>query len=331
MSAGESRDGDRVRVAVVGMGAIGGAAAAECVESDDLELVAQVDPARAGETANGLEIVASLAELPDATDVAMLCTSSSVRSVAADLEALVGAGVHVVSSCEELTFPWLGDPATASALDATAQAAGRTILGCGVNPGFVMDVLPVLAASAGLRPRTVTVRREANLARRRPQLQRKVGVGLDPDEWQRLQDEDGRFGHWGLVESALVVAVGLGWTPAATSFTRRPLSRDGAVTGIEEVAQVDCEQQRSVTLTLHFEMHGPDEDRIEIDGLPALALVAEDGIQGDHATVARLLSSARVVGGMPPGLRLPLEAPLWWRRPSFSFESATLQAATRSA
>lgn len=300
-----------VRVIIVGLGAIGSTAAAECTHLADLELVGAADPQRAGERLGGVEVMPSLSRIPSDAEVALLCTASALSAVQADLETLVAAGLDVASTCEELTLPWFTDPDIAERLDERARAAGRTILGCGVNPGLVMDVLPVMAGTASLRPEGVKVRRRVDLERRRPQLRAKLGVGRRCSEWSDVQTGDGStFGHFGLVESARLLALGLGWPVESAEFSRQPVVVDEVVTGVRELVRLDASCERHVELELVFELGGTDEDAIEIAGDPPIELVARGGIQGDMATVARLLAAARVVRDMPAGLRLPIEAPL---------------------
>lgn len=308
-----STDASRpVKVIVVGLGTIGATSVAECLDLDSFAVVGAVDPLRAGERLGGIDVMPSLASLSAKADVALLCTVSTLGGVEDDLQSLVAFGVDVVSTCEELTLPWLTDPVIARRLDECARAAGKTILGCGVNPGLVMDVLPLMITTATLRPQTMTVRRHVDLNKRRPQLQKKLGVGHSVTEWNEIQARDGKpFGHFGLVESAHLLALGLGWRVELSDFSRQPIVTGDVVSGVEEVARLAIDRDRRIELRLVFEVGGIDVDEIQIDGDPPIEFVARGGVQGDKATVARLLASARVVGSMRPGLRLPIEAPLW--------------------
>lgn len=299
------------RAVIVGLGAIGHRAADECLRRDDFEIVGAVDPAHAGERIADLEITSSLSSIPDDAEVALLCTVSTLSGVEEDLATLTAAGLDVASTCEELTLPWYTNPEIAERVNSRALAAGQTILGCGVNPGLIMDVLPVMIASASLRPERVTVRRLVDLEKRRSQLKEKLGVGRTASEWNRAQQGAGSpFGHFGLIESACLLALGLGWPVESTEFSRRPLIRDEIVIGIEERAQLAVGSGRQIELCLVFALGGEDVDHIRIQGDPLLEFVAPGGVPGDKATVARLLAAARVVRAMPPGLRLSVEAPV---------------------
>ena len=301
------------RVVCVGLGAIGGAALAECLFRDDIEVVATVDPTRAGERVEGVErgeVLDSIEQLVRVdADVAIVATGSHVPSVAADAARLTELGLHVVSSCEALVHPWLRHADVADELDEAARSNGRAVAATGVNPGFIMDVLPVVSLSVCIAPTSIDVTRNVDLERRRPQLPAKLGVGCTEAEWHRRAEGPG-LGHAGLEESAAVCAVGAGWSVEDVRFERSPIVAAGAVVGIREVAEVDAGEGRSVRLELVFRLGGEDVDRIVVDGEAGVTVTLE-GVHGDRATVARLVQAATVVSRVPAGLRLPIELPGW--------------------
>jgi len=299
-----------VRVLCVGAGPIGESIAAFVAGTKKLALVGVVDPARVGESIGGVSVVGDLAECADVeADVAVLATGSELARISGQIEWLVSAGLDVVSTSEELTYPWLRNPTAAEALDRLAKVNGKTVVASGVNPGFVMDVVPVVLSSGSLEPSRLFVRRDVNLARRRERLREKLGVGLTLDEWNAAGGTE-LFGHVGLLESAYLCALGLGWTPQESSFDREPICSGAHVVGVREVADVRA-NWREATLELAFRLGGADEDRIEIEGDPPFSVVWQGGIHGDTATTARILQAVRVVEGMQPGLRLPIEIPAW--------------------
>jgi hypothetical protein len=305
------RESEQARVVIVGLGPIGRGAAVACSQASDLVVVGAIDPAHAGEEVGGVVVrgVEHADELSG--DVALVATATSLDAISADLERLVSAGLHVVSTCEELAYPWRERTETARRLDDAARANGVAVLGVGVNPGFVMDVVPALPLTASLDARFVSVSRRVDLSRRRPQLRKKLGVGLAVAEWER-DAERRTLGHVGLVESAILCALALGSERESVTFRREPILRtDRIVNGVRERAELEAEDGRAVELELVFEEDGADVDVIEVRGRPDIRVVFEGGVQGDDATVARLVSGARIVGTLPPGLRLPIEAPPW--------------------
>jgi len=298
------------RVACVGLGAIGQGVLDECLRRDDLEVVAVVDPARAGERLGELTVLGSIDELEGVdAGVAIVATGSDVPAVAADAGRLMALGMDVVSSCEALVYPWLRHAEDAAVLDGLAREHERVVVGTGVNPGFIMDVAPVVALSVCTGPTRIDVSRNVDLDRRRPQLPAKLGVGCTVEEWRRRADGPG-LGHAGLEESAALCAVGAGWPVEDVRFDRSPVCDGDDVIGIREIAEVDAGEGRSVLLELVFRLGGEDVDRVTIDAEHPMSMTL-NGVHGDRATVARLVQAATVVGSMPAGLRLPIELPAW--------------------
>ncbi len=311
MTVSEVRATEHARVVVVGLGPIGRGAAVACSQAPDLVVVGAIDPAHAGEEVGGV-VVRGVEDPVDASgDVALVATATSLDAIAGDLERFVSAGLHVVSTCEELAYPWRERAASARRLDDAARANGVAVLGVGVNPGFVMDVVPALLLTASLDAHFVSISRRVDLSRRRPQLGKKLGIGLTVGEWQR-EAERRTLGHVGLVESTMLCARALGADAVDVAFRREPIARpDGIVSGVRERAELEADDGRAVHLELVFEDAGVDTDVVEVRGRPNVRVVFEGGVHGDDATVARLVNGARIVRSLPPGLRLPIEAPPW--------------------
>jgi hypothetical protein len=301
------------RVVLVGLGAIGAALADECVRRSDFEVLAAVDPLKEGTKVGPVDVQSTFAVPPARLgDVAFVTTRSSLQAAAGELEAAMKRGFDVVTTCEELAFPWASQPVLAKHLDRVAKARGVRLLGCGVNPGFVMDALPVMVSGTCMDVRSIRVSRAVDLARRRPQLAKKMGTGLDEGTW-RSRARKGDLGHRGLVESAHLCAMGVGWPVESVAFDRRPVLRAGTVTGVQEVVDLRASEGRSIQLELRFEVGTKGIDEVHIDGRPPLRLTFDGGVQGDEATIARLINCARFVQSLPPGLRLPIEVPPWGR------------------
>ncbi len=296
-------------VVTVGLGGIGSLFLEAANRDPGIEVVALVDSLRGGEFIGDQEVLSDVKELPPGlADVAVVAAGSGFREIAPLLRQLMAVGVDIVSTCEELSYPWFSAPELSDELCAEAVGLRRRILGCGVNPGFVMDALPLMLSSASLEPDTLSVRRYVNLARRRPQLRAKVGVGLAEARWLEESPLRG-FGHRGLVESAYLCVLGIGWNPESIDLSRFPIGHDGIVQGIREVVNVSCDGGRRLFLELVFEMEGSDRDSIEISGKPPIMVTFEGGLHGDDATVARMVHTAKEIGSMEFGLRLPVEVP----------------------
>ena len=320
-----------LRIAQFGLGPIGQACARLALEQGhQLVGALDLDAGRVGRDvgdvlgrgAVGAEVrddVGALAEWRP--DVVLHTTLSFLDRIEGQLVACVEAGAHVVSSSEELFWPFRRDPGFCERVDAAARAAGVAVVGTGVNPGFVMDLFPVvLANSVVARVERVDVSRSVDAGRRRGPLQRKVGAGLTVEAF-REKEAAGGFGHIGMVESARALAAGLGWDGAEVSETFGPhlATADhetehatvaaGSVAGIHQTATVTVGGETRATLTLTMAVGAPDEDRVEIAGDPPLTVVVEGGTFGDTATVAAVVNAARRIGAARPGLRTVLDLP----------------------
>src|SRR5215831_18580716 len=135
---------------------------------------------------------------------------SKFKNAFMQIEPIARRGISVVSSCEELLFPALRDARLASLLDRICKRAGARVIGTGVNPGFVMDLLPICMTGVSRSVSEIHIQRVVNASTRREPLQRKIGSGLPPSEFRRLFSA-GKAGHAGLKDSLALVAHSLGW------------------------------------------------------------------------------------------------------------------------
>ena len=241
------------------------------------------------------------------------------------LETLARAGISVVSSCEELLFPQLLSPDLAATLDKICRDHGARIIGTGVNPGFVMDVLPICMTGVSRDVRSISVQRVVNASTRRAPLQKKIGSGLPPEEFRRLFKE-GRAGHAGLKESLALIAHCMNWQITDLVETGDAVIADhhirtqflevkkGQTCGLHQYAEAKVNGKVCLTLDLKMYLDAPNpHDAIQIEGEPPLNVVINGGVAGDHATVASLVNTARRILHSKPGLLLmtDLSLPCW--------------------
>jgi hypothetical protein len=326
----------RVRVIEFGLGPIGQGLAKEVLARRDMELVGGVDraPGMAGRPleevlgpeAHGLpRIVPNLRDLalPPPPRVVLHATGSRLEAVLPQLEEILSLGCHCVSSCEELSYPALHHPELASRLDALAREHQVGLVGTGVNPGFILDLLPAVLATASRRVDRVQASRIVDVARRREPLRLKVGMGLSLDAYRTKESAQGSMGHVGLGESAALLASALGWSDYRVSEDSEPVlaERDvrvgerripaGGVLGTrtKAVLAVEGEERISLQVTIAADV-GREEDRVELAGDPPLTLVIPGGIPGDSATASILASVARRIVAVPPGLHTMLTLPV---------------------
>lgn len=324
-------------VLAFGLGPIGRAAARLALDRPDLELVAAVDadPALAGEDLGRLleldrDLGIEVSATPTAANgpaVAIQATGSRLASVERQLQDLVGLGYDVVSSCEELSFPWRRHPDAARRIDEAARNGGRSILGTGVNPGFLMDALPVFLTGLSQRVDRVRVTRVLDASKRRGPFQVKIGAGLTPAAFD-AKVREGRLGHVGLGESLDMILASLEWEPERIEETIRPIVAErrietshvevevGEVAGLEQEVRAHRGSKEVASLRFVAALEAEDPgDTVEIAGAPELSVRLE-GTHGDLATVAILVNAVAPVAAARPGLLTMRDMPpLWGTRP----------------
>ncbi len=318
-----------VRVAIVGLGAIGREVLKAVQSKPGLALVAVADPALVGQDAGevagvgacGVKIVASAEEaFAGEVDVALVLTASGVADLLPIVEAASLRGVDVISTCEDLAYADLATPELARKMDARARAGGITVLGTGINPGFVMDRLPLTLAAACVRVDSVRVERVVDAAKRRGPLRAKVGADLTVAEFEAGVAAR-RLGHRGLPESCALVGLGLGVSfdevrntiePVVTSAAHPRVGiAPGRVAGLRQSAVGLKGGREIVRLDLEMSVAAPDpHDRVVIAGDPPLDVLVQGGTHGDRGTVGTTVSAIPAVVVASPGLKTVLDLPL---------------------
>ena len=319
-----------VRVAVVGMGAIGREVWKALAGRPNVILTSVVDPALVGRDAGevaglapaGVTIVGSLQEgLTAGVDVALVLTVSGSAGMLPTVDAAAAAGVDVISSCEDLAYAPLATPDVARQIDERARAGGITVLGTGVNPGFVMDRLPLQLAGACVRVEGIRVERVVDAAKRRAPLRAKVGADLTPEEFAAGVAAR-RLGHRGLPESCALLGVGLGkplddirseiGPVVATAANPRAGIAPGRVAGLRQSAVGVYRGKEIIRLDLEMSVAAPDpHDRVWIDGDPPLDVTINGGTHGDRGTVGTIINAIPAVVAASPGLKTVLDLPLY--------------------
>lgn len=339
-----------VVVAVVGLGEIGRRIARAALTLPDLELVAAVDPApsiagrplaevlgaaapdvRVSATAKeafaavhkALQAAARHEEADGASrGVVLHCTGSRLEAVIGELEEALRAGLSVVSTCEELACPWVRHPKLAERLDRVAQKHDATVLGIGVNPGFVLDRLVATLAQATGKVQRVDGVRIVEASTRRAALQRKVGAGLSEAAFHEAV-ERGEVGHVGLMESAALAAMGAGYECNEVDEEILPVLateahelswgrvQPGQVAGVRQVARAFDEGREVCRLELVIAVGAKEpHDQITIVGEPPLTLRIPGGTPGDDATAWSVVHAAEAIAqGAEAGLITVLDLP----------------------
>ncbi len=327
----------KIKVVQMGLGPIGVKATRYLAERPGLRIVGavDVDPAKVGQDvgtlagipAMGVRVTASLEEALGGgkADVVLLTTVSSLAKVHGQLKTLLPYGVNVVSSCEELSYPWLTNPQMAAEIDALAKEHAVSVLSTGVNPGFLMDFLPAVMSGACQNVSKITVERIQDATFRRVPFQRKIGAGLTVQEFDE-RAKAGVLRHVGLTESIHMLAARLGWHLDTTRDDLTPIIaaqrvqtegitvEAGKAAGVQQIGVGIAGGKEVIRMVFRAAIgEGGVRDRIIIEGSPNIDTCIAGGLNGDVATCAILTNAVPVVVGARPGLRTMVDIePITW-------------------
>ncbi|WNF36219.1 hypothetical protein RJD24_17475 [Bacillaceae bacterium IKA-2] len=278
-----------------------------------------LDPSKVGQDIGDLigidhknvKVTDTLQDLPsfkeDLGKVAIHATGSNLENVWPQIKQLLDHGFSVVSTCEELAYPWHRYPQLAEEINNYAKQKGLAVIGTGVNPGFIMDTMTLCLTTVTNEVGDITVTRKVDVSKRRIPLQKKVGIGMTEAAFYELVKEN-KVGHVGLVESARLIAYGLGVELSEVSNTIHPTIADrdyqialgnlkkGQVSGQHQIVRAKTTDNRTITLELIMAVAVNQEDRIQLAGKEPIELVIPNGIFGDTATAAMAINTAKIIG-----------------------------------
>jgi 2,4-diaminopentanoate dehydrogenase len=317
-----------VRVLLWGVGEIGTRAARMLLGRPDHTIIGAVSH-QVGEDVgelvglqpHGIRVVGSPEALAAVeADICLLATHQRVPDLAPQIEWLLERRIAVIAAGEEMIFPWASHPALADALDRRARAAGRQVYGTGVNPGFVMDALPLVLTSCCASVERIDVTRASDFSPYGPAPLRSLGVGLSPEEFERGLRDGSVDGHIGFRESAGLMARALGWEiddyreeikPIVAGVERRTRHitvPPGGVAGCDHWAEA-LSGGRVVIRLSHPQQVDPGAEQVRvgdfvsITGDPPMTMEIMPEIEGGQATAARMVNAIPSVLDAPPGLR----------------------------
>lgn len=311
----------------LGIGPLGRRMVKYAVERGCFNIVGAVDPDpdKAGKELGelcgikplGITVSSNLDEVirGKSVEVAFVTTVSSIVSLESQVVELAKAKLHIISTCEELFFPWNTQPEVSRRIDQICRENGVVCLGTGVNPGYMMDFLPTALSGVCQDVRSVKVWRVQDASVRRIPFQQKIGAGLTLEEFE-AKKSSGTLRHIGLPESVDFIADRLGWkldrnvetldpVIAETQINSgyKPISK-GMVCGVHQVGRGFVGDKEVITLTFRAAVGERESyDHVHIEGEPPIQSRIMDGVNGDIATCAITLNAVRSVLGSSPGLK----------------------------
>lgn len=332
---------DNVKVIIWGLGSMGKGMAEMLLNKKGVDIV--------GVVARGAKIGKSMYELLDvekgnrndvimgsfedvitekAADVVLLCTDSLTSENFDKIKYIVEKKINVVSTAEEMSYPKAQQPELAKEIDRLAKENGVSVLGTGINPGLIMDLLVLTLTGACMDVQSIKAERVNNLSPFGPTVMREQGVGMKLDTFNKKVEEGTLAGHVGFPESIHMIADALGWELSgeielsrapivSTVFRKAPY----ADVQIGDVAGCNMKGFGYVDGELKLEMLHPQQvepqleggktgDYITIKGTPDINMAITPEVPGGIGTIAMVVNMIPHTINARPGLKTMIDLPV---------------------
>ncbi|MBK6405848.1 MAG: dihydrodipicolinate reductase [Holophagales bacterium] len=330
----------KFRVVQWGLGAMGSGMARLVLEKDGLELVGGIDmrPDYVGKDLGevlgggkrlGVTVTNDPASVLDKADVdlVVIATTSWTKEQLSDLKLILSAGINCISIAEEMAAPEAQSPELAAEIDALAKKHGVSILGTGVNPGFVLDLLVVTLSGVCHSVERIEASRVNDLSPYGPTVMKTQGVGTTPEQFAAGVADGSIVGHVGFPESIRMISDALGLGVTRIEESREPIISKvyretphvkvapGMVAGCAHVAIGYAGEKPVVKLVhpqqIHPHLEGQGTgDYINIYGKPEIHMSTGPEIAGGIATMGVAVNMIPHVVAATPGLKSMVDLPV---------------------
>lgn len=333
---------DNIRVAIWGFGAMGSGIAKVLLGKKGVEItgVCDIHPARAGKSIFELlkvergarpDVIVS----PDietvaargAADICVIATDSFTKKAFPKIKFVVENGINAISTAEEMSYPRAQNPELADEMDRLAKANGVSILGTGINPGLMMDLLAICLTGCMTDVEGVQCRRVNSLSPFGPAVMEEQGVGITVGAFEAGVADGSLAGHVGFAESVGMIAEALGWNverfeqqmkPIVTSVDRKSpygFAKAGDVAGVNMTGQAYVDGEVKIDMIhpqqIEPEMEGTHTgDYIVLKGTPEVNMAIRPEVDGGIGTIAMLVNMIPHVINAKPGLKTMLDLPV---------------------
>ncbi|MBE3579632.1 2,4-diaminopentanoate dehydrogenase [Caldanaerobacter subterraneus] len=330
---------ENIKVVVWGLGAMGSGIAKMILSKKGMEIVGAIDtdPNKIGKDLNELLGTNSksvyVTSNPDevirkgSADIAVIATSSYVEKVFPLIKKAVENGMNVITTAEEMAYPWAQHPDLADEIDRLAKENGVTVLGTGINPGFVLDYLITALTGVCMEVESIKASRINDLSPFGKAVMEEQGVGLTPEEFEEGVKKGTVAGHIGFPESITMISKAIGWKLSGIEQVREPIIskthretpyakvEPGYVAGCRQVGYGKVDGEVKIILEhpqqIQPEKEGVDTgDYIEIKGTPNIKLSIKPEIPGGIGTIAICVNMIPHVINAEPGLVTMLDLPV---------------------
>jgi len=328
---------EKIGLILYGVGAVGSRIAKFLLQKEGVEIVGAIDVAEdkvrkdLGEVLGvGKQLGITVSDNPDhvfsqvKADVVVHATSSFLQQTYPQIAKAVKHGLNVVSTCEELSYPYTSDPNMTKKLHDLAEEHGATVLGTGINPGFLMDTLVITLTGVCQKIEKIEVKRVMNAGTRRVPFQKKIGAGLSLKEFKAKMKSKAITGHVGLEQSISMIASAIGWNldrieidvvepvVAEKHVESEAIQvKPGQAAGLKQSAGGVRRGKEAISLEFQAYIGAPEEyDSITIKGVPNIHQKITPCVHGDLGTVAIIANSIPKVINAPPGLVTMKDLPI---------------------
>jgi 4-hydroxy-tetrahydrodipicolinate reductase len=259
-------------------------------------------------------------------DIAILATTSWLKDQMPDLRKVLNAGVNCISIAEEMSDAEAQSPELARELDELAKKNGVSVLGAGVNPGFVLDLLVVTLTGGNHTVERIEASRVNDLSPYGPTVMKSQGVGTTPVAFQAGIADGSIVGHVGFPESIHMISQALGLGVDRIEQIRQPIIskvhretphvkvEPGMVAGCAHIG-IGYRGDKEVIRLIHPQQIHPQlenqetGDYINIFGKPEIHMAIKPEIAGGVATMGVTVNMIPHVVAATPGLKRMIDLP----------------------
>ena len=260
-------------------------------------------------------------------DIVLLATDSYTKKSFPKMKKILEKGINVISTAEEMAYPKAQEPELAVELDRIAKDNNVTILGTGINPGFIMDLLVIALTGAMTDVTHIEANRVNSLSPFGPAVMEEQGVGITVDKFNAGIEDGSLAGHVGFAESVLMIADAIGikldkfeqqMEPIVTSVDRKSKYGEalkGNVAGVRMTGQglidgevfIDMKHPQQIEPELEGTHTG---DYINIKGTPEIHMAITPEIDGGIGTIAVCVNMIPHVLNARSGLKTMIDLPV---------------------
>ena len=262
-----------------------------------------------------------------AADVVLLCTDSFTAKAFDKIKFILEKKINVITSAEEMSYPAAKEPELAKKIDEIAKANGVSVLGTGINPGLIMDLLVILMTGCCYEVEHITARRVNSLSPFGPAVMEEQGIGITETDFRAKVQTGELAGHVGFAESIRMIGDAIGWKvdkitqsmePIVTAVDRKSphgFAKAGNVAGCAMKGQGYVGSKCAIDMD-HPQQIEPEQggiktgDYVTIKGTPNINLANSPEVPGGIGTIAMCVNMIPHIINARPGLKTMIDLPV---------------------